>query len=103
MNTLKVISLLILVINFLPISSVANGDEYFVEPISSPKEILEQTKRFIIDNDIPINDYFLEGAAYSYINRWWIFSYLRHDNPTKGSFTVRISDVNPSVLEILRP
>ena len=84
-------------------SSLAGGEESFHAPISSPEKLIKYAQRIIIVNQIPIDDYYLEGVTYSYMKQHWYFSYFRKDTlGASGAIDVRINDKYPNETIIIK-
>ena len=96
---IKYLSLFLLYL--ISLSSFSDEGYIFKNPNSSPKELYKNVQQYIIEKEIPIDDYYLEIMEYDYIKKLWHFYYSRKDRSKGDDLIIRVNDTNPDEIKLI--
>jgi len=83
------------------ISTLAEENQLFIEPRSTPHDLLAAVEQFITTNDIQKNEYYLDGVNYAFKKQRWYFDYSNKEEfKNNRDFVILISDINHNNIEL---
>lgn len=81
--------------------SFSGGDELFNEPTLTPQEVLLIADKYYIEKGISIIEYDIREVTYDYVTQVWRIFCDKINGALGQHFTIKISDIKPSDIEII--